>query len=332
MQVDGWPVLGMVSSTCFGGSEFRSQRGCMVWRNLKSAHLRRLLMFGSLVTATLFLIGQWFLMRNLEPAPIRTIIAGVASNVTALIVSSGLALAFFHYFIGREEELADYTSLDPQSSRAVHDKAMQETSFWYHEGHIGRWVRENSLTELARKAQMGMQVYTMCIAILDPRRTEQCEILAARRRNHFTRQEQRWDAARVQAEICATILSCALLRSRHGQLHVNLFLKPDTPPFRLDVCQTFSFITLDDALAPAIAMSTASKHYSSALAHFQEFSRNDPSAAPLDMEAAASEARLLGDSLQTSDYRRIALAAGLDFPSLDNVEMQRLVAQCSKHL
>jgi len=113
---------------------------------------------------------------------------------------------------------------------------------------------------------------------------------------------------------------------------VNLFLKPDTPPFRLDVCQTFSFITLDDALAPAIAMSTASKHYSSALAHFQEFSRNDPSAAPLDMEAAASEARLLGDSLQTSDYRRIALAAGLDFPSLDNVEMQRLVAQCSKHL
>lgn len=289
-------------------------------------------MFGSLVTATLLLIGQWFLVRSVEPAPIRSIIAGVASNVTALIVSSGLALAFFHYFIDREEELTDFTPLDPQSSREVHDKAMRETSFWYHEGHIGRWVRENSLTELARKAQIGMQVYTVCIAILDPRRTEQCETQAARRRSHFTRQEQRWDVERVQAEICATILSCALLRSRHSELQVNLFLKPDTPPFRLDVCQAFSFVTLDDALAPAIAISSASKHYGSILAHFQAFARNEPSATALDINAAASEVRLLGDSLQTHDYRRIALAAGLDFPLLDNVEMQQLVAQCSKHL
>lgn len=304
----------------------------MVWRNLKSAHLRRLLLLGSLVIAALLLIGQWFLVRGVEPSPIRSIVAGVTSNVIALIVSSGLALAFFHYFIDREEELSDFASLDPQSSRMAHDKAMRSTTFWYHEGHIGRWVRENSLTELASKAQMGMQVYTVCLAILDPRLTGQCESLAVRRRSHFTRQEQRWDVERIQAEICATILSCALLRARYSQLQVSLFLKSDTPPFRLDVCRTFLFITLDDALAPAIAINAASKHYSSTLAHFEAFSRNEPSATPLDIDAAASEVRRLGGTLQTHDYKRIALAAGLDFPLLDNVEMQGLIAQCSKHL
>ncbi|MEU4532214.1 hypothetical protein AB0F49_28690 [Micromonospora ureilytica] len=264
----------------------------------------------------------------------RTIAQNNLSDLTALIVTSGLGLGFYHFFVREEQELLDIGVVDPQTARLRHAQAVETASFWYAEGQVGRWVRDNVFPAFAKRAQEGMQIHDVLLALVDPRSDDICSIHSVRRMNHLARREQRWDVSRVQAEICATILASIIYCSDFDRLRVRLFVRSGSLPFRVDICTDFLFLTQDDALAPVIAVKAGSKHYNSMLAYFQEFDRNEPQALELNIQRAASALRKQGGSksLKAEQYLQIVKEAGFDFPALVDPKFCTLVRTCSPAL
>jgi hypothetical protein len=313
-----------------------ADRESTVLNSLRNARLRRLLMLGAGVLAALLVLIQLTLVKDGSLIErLRSALDDNLSEIIALVVTSGLAVGFFHFFIKEEEELGEIRPMDPQTSRSTHDLAATGSTFWFAEGHIGRWVREHVFPEFVRNAERELQIHTITLSILDPAAEDICTIHVARRRTQHARQEQRWDVRRFQAEICATVLAAVAIRARYDRLRFTVFLKDDSAPTRLDICSRGAFLTIDDALAPAVFMEPNTKIYKTILAHFQEYDRNQPTARKLDIDKGARQARLSQAGslvLPPASYAKVARAAGLHNPLLDDPDFCELISTCSKVL
>ncbi|GIF18027.1 hypothetical protein BJ973_009007 [Actinoplanes tereljensis] len=302
-----------------------------MFRSLQNAKLRRLLLLGAAVFTVVLLFIQYFITPGKSKGDaFRAVAQDNLANLVALVVTSGLGLAFYHFFVKDEQELDQIRALDPQTSRLKHAHAAETSGFWYAEGQVGRWVRDNVFLAFAKRAREGMQIHDVRLALLDPRAEDLCAIHAVRRRSHLTRREQRWDVARVQAEICATILASIAYCAMYDRMRIRVFLRPGSTPFRVDICTDFLFVTQDDALAPVITIMSDSKHYRSVLAYFQEYDRNEPEAIEINVQAAANLVRKFGGpkAFRPDRYEAIAQEAGLAFPALADPDFCKLVQKC----
>ena len=225
----------------------------------KSAAARRLLIWITAAVAIILLavvaVTAWFLEPHTPPLPPAARVALITTQVVAGGLFGGVAAAAFLAFVSRylfkqEAKLEKISVLDTLTTRRVHLEAIGQTEFWWHNGHIGRWVRTTVLPQFAEAVRDGGP-RSVKFVILDP--LDDIAISAyAEHRDQVDAIPDGTDTKEdAKVEVLATILTAAHYQRVAG-LDVEVALRGDLNLFRVDLCEVGAFTTLTRDKAPAI--------------------------------------------------------------------------------
>ncbi|MFC0681654.1 hypothetical protein ACFFGH_27810 [Lysobacter korlensis] len=223
---------------------------------LKSAQARRVLMVVTIISAITLLIVQGLAAWGLDEEKD----LGRAALVTLQVVASGLfggvAAAAFIAFVTRflfrqDRKLEQTTVIDSLTSRHMHLAAIEESGFWLHNGHIGRWVRTEVLPRFAMAARSGAPK-TVKFLLIDPRNNWLVKAYAAHRDQVDGNPHGIDTVIDARVEVLATILRAAHYQQHVAGVRVEVYLRSNLDLFRVDTSQNHAFVTLTRDKAPSI--------------------------------------------------------------------------------
>lgn len=245
----------------------------------KSAAARRLLIWITTAVAIILLavvaITALFLEPQEPPLPPVARVALITTQVVAGGLFGGVAAAAFLAFISRylfkqEAKLEKISVLDTLTTRRVHLEAIDQTEFWWHNGHIGRWVRTTVLPRFAEAVRDGGP-RSVKLVVLDPLDDVAVGAYAEHRDQVDAIPDGTDTNEDARVEVLATILSAAHYQRVAG-LEVEVALRSDLNLFRVDLCEVGAFTTLTRDKAPAIEYRKElhdSDHYWAAKKNFE---------------------------------------------------------------
>jgi hypothetical protein len=160
--------------------------------------------------------------------------------------------------------------LQPREIPYVFDKALKNTMRWQFKGGFGRYFRSHVIPTLSKRASSEHVSIRLDGFILDPRKTELCELIA-RHRNSIKNYDntENWNAAKAREQLCATLLVALLYKSKNSLLDLSLYFTPWFVPSRVDLSDECVVVTREDRTAPAIVLLKDTYFYNS---HIHELS------------------------------------------------------------
>jgi hypothetical protein len=222
---------------------------------LKSLEARRQFLVVSVLAAVVALGANLLLVQeSIHHAP--TALNASLQQVSAGIFTGAVTAAFitlmFSWLLGKEESLTLVETLDPLRIRREHEKALNETDFWFHLGHWGRWTRIEAIPALSKRAMASGRKFRVCLIVIDPSDAAACGAFTAYR-NQVRSGGNPATSEQTIAEILATVV-CAATASQHFlAMDVSLFFTHHFSSSRLDVSSSVAFATLVNPRAPALA-------------------------------------------------------------------------------
>lgn len=180
----------------------------------------------------------------------------LASYQTALQITGGLVagiattafLLFLTRWLVRSESAYDCLRLLTASeSNKEHLSQMATTHTWFHNGHIGRWVRTEVLPAFKQAARSQMVDRTVELILLDPDNSDLMEAFADHRilmdggSDDLTIQEMIEDTRR---EVLTTILNAAIAEQHDVGLRVRVYLRNNLDFVRTDLTEHCAFNTV----------------------------------------------------------------------------------------
>lgn len=178
----------------------------------------------------------------------------LTGGLFAGIVTSAFLVFLFSYLFPIETELALVECVDPAQTRAEHDQALDETSFWYHDGHIARWVRTEAVPHMGERARKDGTHKYIKVAILDPTDEASCSAYSQYRESIQYKEPGFATLEDTRAELFASILVLTAANSDTSGLQVEIYLKRGFAPSRLDIADHIAFRTLVNPRSPAILL------------------------------------------------------------------------------
>lgn len=222
---------------------------------LKSLEARRQFLVVSVLAAVVALIANILLVQqSIHHAP--TALNASLQQISAGIFTGAVTAAFitlmFSWLLGKEESLTSVETLDPLRTRREHEKALNETDFWFHLGHSGKWTRIEAIPALSKRAIASGRKYRVCFIVIDPSDAAACEAFTAYR-NQTRRGGSPATSEQTIAEVLATVVCTATASQHFPALDVSLFFTRHFSSSRLDISASVAFATLIDPRAPALA-------------------------------------------------------------------------------
>ncbi|MGZ5178727.1 MAG: hypothetical protein ACXWCW_31790, partial [Burkholderiales bacterium] len=170
-----------------------------------------------------------------------------------------------------DRQMRETKVLDPDSSAKQFSAATTRSTFWYHHGHIGRWVRENALPALTLRSTRSPAPLRMVLILLDPRCHDVCKAHADRRNSRRRKDSAPYTSEHIKIEIAATVISLAKAMATIPSFSAQVFVSDLDVPFRLDLCDDYGFITHEDQTAPCFGFESDSPFYATSSAYFENF-------------------------------------------------------------
>jgi hypothetical protein len=178
----------------------------------------------------------------------------IAASITAIFL-----VLLLIYLLPIEEQQKVVEVLDPSHTKVMHDAALRGTDFWFHQGHIGRWVRIAAMPAMAKSSVEHGATATIKLLVLNPKNEELCNhYLDYRRRIPFKENDIR-TVPDVQAEILATVLLASYFHHAHSGLIIHVYLADQLILTRDDISATVAFRTQIDPRCPSLAFRNVTK-------------------------------------------------------------------------
>ena len=221
---------------------------------LKTPRARRVFAF----SATTLLILELVLLGLLEhfsdsiPDPYFSVIKEVLVHLTGASITAMFLVGLLVYLLPAEEKLKSVEIFSPSQTKALHDSALLTSDFWYHHGHIGRWVRTTAMPALARISVENGIITTIKLILLNPRNSKLCELYAEYRNQISFKENTLKTIEDVQAELLATIITGQKFDQGANGLGVHIFLEDQLSLVREDISSTAVFRTQVNPRCPSI--------------------------------------------------------------------------------
>jgi hypothetical protein len=166
------------------------------------------------------------------------------------ILGAGLVLLVFRLFHQTEERLNQVECLDPSQTAKQHDEALSTTDFWYHDGHIARWVRTSAVTALTKTAMRGAEKDIKAL-IIDPRNGQMVQEYANYRSRIGYKEPRFVSVDDTIQEILATAIIFQICHESNKGIKVELHFRNYLTNSRIDISSSRAFRTLVDPRVPA---------------------------------------------------------------------------------
>jgi len=244
---------------------------------LKSQEARRLLLWITGITGLTLLIVQWLTVLGLMepvsiPKSVLLTLQLVASGLFAGVAASAY-LAFVTRYLFKHDQKLDRTEvLDSLTTRRMHLEEADRSDIWWHNGHIGRWVRTTVIPKFAKAAHEGVSKEVRMI-LIDPRNDQIVDAYAEHRDQVDAIPEGQDTREDARIEVLATILKAALTEQHVPGVKVTVNLRQHLDLFRVDICDDAAFTTLTRDKVPAILyrkQNSDSDHYYVARKNFDQ--------------------------------------------------------------
>jgi len=244
---------------------------------LKSAQARRVLAVVTGISAVTLLAIQYVTVVLIDEKHDFLQAALLTVQLVATGLFGGVGAAAFIAFVTRylfkhERKLEQVEIIDALTSHHSHLHAIEVTDNWYHNGHIGRWVRTEVLPRFKEAARGGASK-TVKFIVIDPSN----EPLVAAYAEHRDQVDAIPDGldtkldARV--EIFATIIRAAVYQQHVPGVEVEVYLRQDLDLFRVDTSDERAFTTLTRVRTPALLFHHDPEdgdHYNAAKRNFEK--------------------------------------------------------------
>jgi hypothetical protein len=224
--------------------------------NLKDKYSKRAFITILLLILIILVYGLWFIINNQSTFSASTytfLQSLIVSLITTLIASAGMGI-FYIFLIPKEQERHQIEEIDPQTTIEYFDRALQSTSFWFYQGHIGRWMRNSAIPKLADKAREKGEIIKVVLILIDPANTDLCKIFSAYCNTIRSREIKVREINTVKAEIFTTIVKATKYNQsrNHSSVQIQLFLSQSFSGLRRDISENNIFLTRVDPRAPAL--------------------------------------------------------------------------------
>ena len=166
------------------------------------------------------------------------------------IFGAGLVLLLFRLFRKQETRMEQVECLDPAQTRLQHDQAVKSTDFWFHNGHIARWVRTTALDELTNRARQG-SVKDIKVLVIDPRDPQMVTAYATYRSRIGYREDHFTTADDTLQEILATVIALQICNDGNRGVVAELYFRDVLSYSRVDISASRAFRTLVDPRVPS---------------------------------------------------------------------------------
>jgi hypothetical protein len=153
---------------------------------------------------------------------------------TGTITAGVLVFLYFSLFADTEAGLDTVACVDPKKTARLHKEDLRITDTWFHDGHIGRWVRTEALPALSNRARDHGRRLSVVLALLDPNSEQLCEEYSEYRALLHHREPELTSPEHFLLEILATI-TAATLYSRGPTLDVSVYCKQTLGFTRVDI-------------------------------------------------------------------------------------------------
>jgi thiamine phosphate synthase YjbQ (UPF0047 family) len=199
----------------------------------------------------------------------------LTGGLFAGVITSAFLVFVAIYLYPAENELALYECADPERTHHLHQLALEDTDFWYHDGHIARWVRTEGMKKLEERARHTGSRKEIRAIILDPAHDGCCTAYSNYRRLIGYKEKGFSSLFDTKAEILASIMVIGSLNESRSGLTASIYLKQTFNPTRLDISSRAAFRTLVKPRSPAIVhhrADAANRHgfFEAALIEFEE--------------------------------------------------------------
>lgn len=221
---------------------------------LKSLEARRQFLVVSVLAAVVALGANLLLVQQSihhAPTALNVSLQQISAGIFTGAVTAAFITLMFSWLLGKEESLALVETLDPLRTRREHEKALNETDFWFHLGHSGRWTRIEAIPALSKRAMASGRRYRVCFIIIDPSDVATREAFTAYR-NQVRRGGGPATTEQTVAEVLATVVCAATASQQFPAVDVSLFFTRHFSSSRLDISASVAFATLIDPRAPAL--------------------------------------------------------------------------------
>jgi hypothetical protein len=195
------------------------------------------------------------------PEPYFSVMKEVCVHLIAAGITAMFLVVILIYLLPIEEKLKFVEVLEPSRTKALHDNALANTDFWFHHGHIGRWVRTTAMPALAKASVERGITTSVKLILLNPKNESLCK-LYAEYRNRIAFRENRINTIEdVQAEILATIIIGHRYDQSPEGIGVHIFLEDHLSLIREDISAIAAFRTQVDPRCPAIIYRNISRDH-----------------------------------------------------------------------
>lgn len=217
---------------------------------LRNVRERRLF-YIVILLLTIVLIGWRYIMSG------HLDINGVLDNIISAAVISLVTLSFF-WLIPRD--FPDYqfvVQIDPAKANDFHMQALASTTYWWHQGHFGRWTRAVVAPALEKRAHSRIRWI-----IIDPRNDDICKKYVDFRNHHRLVVHDIWNVMKLKCEIYSTLFAAFQYHHSKSPISVDVYVSDHFSTFRLDLTEKAVFITTVDSRDPPIMLTQESAWYS----------------------------------------------------------------------
>lgn len=168
-------------------------------------------------------------------------------------ITAGFFAAIWSYVLPNEQELEDVEVLERPACKDRHMKAVGLTDFWFHDGHLANWVRNNVLPAF-RQRSMDLATLEVRATVLNPMNTSVCQAYIDHIR-HLPEKERNCSSVKeVQVEILATLIAFSFEQFYSPNLSMSLYFKDEIDFIRRDTNSICSFFTIVGSDTPGICI------------------------------------------------------------------------------
>ena len=199
-----------------------------------------------------YVISQWGRLPDGNYSDSANIANSIVDNLIASFFVTIVVGSFYFWLlsIGHEQKVEMIASnlIEEELS-----KSRFNTEFWYFSGSTGRYTRAKSIPEIAKmsRAQNSRKFFT--IVVLNPDDKVLCYNYADYRAGLKTaKNSSEWTELNVRKECYATILACAVWKTKEPLIEINLGLTNCYSLFRIDMGKSSVIVTRENPQEPAI--------------------------------------------------------------------------------
>ncbi|MCC3655775.1 hypothetical protein LIX60_30815 [Streptomyces sp. S07_1.15] len=246
----------------------------------------------------------------------RQVFRELTSSIAGAIIVWALSIIFLGIFLAREKQAHETRVIDGDASAKQFSRLAADSTIWYHHGQIGRWVRENVVPAFILRSARSPAPLRLIVILLDPRLDDACKAHADRRNSRRRREPFPFTARHIKIEIASTVLSLAKAKATISSFEARVFVTDLDNPFRIDLCDSYGFVTHEDQTAPAFGFEADSPYFATSCSYFEKFKSMNAREINLDSvgpQLAAIDAHSVQDILTILQ---------LDFPELSDNSTQ----------